>query len=215
MAQLFNCTRSGGGCITQSFSFAWRRCADPAEHGEHRHMIEYHHPGARRILELPVYRCTEEQYSKEQEDKFDGEVKYTQDLYRSHGGVTIPYLRKKDRDNFRTGWLSRNGCLWEFNQIVGWIRLYAWTGNIAAYSFFVRQRITKNMCHKQFSLDRGKYLEMRVFANQSNLMILEELKNRVHTNGQSPRMRRRYIDTGVLDVVGPYIDWLALTTPSY
>jgi hypothetical protein len=56
---------------------------------------------------------------------------------------------------------------------------------------------------------------MRVFANQSNLMILEELKNRVHTNGQSPRMRRRYIDTGVLDVVGPYIDWLALTTPSY
>jgi hypothetical protein len=31
----------------------------------------------------------------------------------------------------------------------------------------------------------------------------------------SPRMRRLYIDTGVLDVLGPHIDWLALTAPSF
>jgi hypothetical protein len=130
-------------------------------------MIEYHQSGARRILELPVYRCTEEQYYKEQENKFDAEVKYTQELYRSHGGA-IPYLTKKDRDDFRTYWLGRNGCPWEFNQIIGWIRLYAWTGNIAAYSFFVRQRITKNMCRKQFALD-GKFLEMRVFLTNLTL----------------------------------------------
>jgi hypothetical protein len=187
--------------------------ADPAErHGER--MIEYHQPGARRILELPIYRCTEDQFRKEQEDKFEAEVKYTQKLYRSLG-VTVPYIMKEGKEQFRFGWYTRNGCLWDFNQIVGWIRLYAWTGNIGAYSFFTHQIITKIMRNKQFDLDRGQFLEMRVFADQSSLMILEELKKRIHTVGQSPRMRRFYIDTGVLDALGPHIDWLALTTPSY
>jgi hypothetical protein len=71
------------------------------------------------------------------------------------------------------------------------------------------------MRQKQFDCDRGNFLEMRVYANQSNLMILEELKKRIHAIGESPRMRRFYIDTGVLDVIGPHIDWLALTTPSF
>jgi hypothetical protein len=56
---------------------------------------------------------------------------------------------------------------------------------------------------------------MPVFANQSNVMILEELKKRIHTTGTSPGMRRLYIDTGVLDVIGLHIDWLGLTTPSF
>jgi len=152
-------------------------------------MIEYHHSGARRILELPVYRCTEQQHYKEQKEKFEEEVKYIKQVYRSCG-ATIPYRLKADKEEFRNEWYKRNGCLWEFNQIVGWIRLYAWTGNIAAYLFFVRQRITKNMCRKRFSLDRGKFLEMRVYADQSNLMILEKLKKTIHATGESPRMRR-------------------------
>jgi hypothetical protein len=31
--------------------------------------LEYHQPGARRILEMPVYRCTDEQHYNEQEEK--------------------------------------------------------------------------------------------------------------------------------------------------
>ncbi len=176
-------------------------------------MINYHQPGARRILELPIYRCKEEQYYKEQEDKFEAEVNATQQSYRSCG-ATIPYITKTDKDQFKLDWYKRNVCIWDFNQIVGWIRLYAWTGNIAAYSFFVRQPITKIMRLKQFDWDRVKFLEMPVFGNQSNAMILKELKKRIHTTA-SHGMRRRYIDTGVLDVIGPHIDWLALTTPSF
>lgn len=86
-------------------------------------MINYHQPGARRILELPIYRCKEDQYYKEQEDKFEAEVNATQQSYRTCGA----------------------------------------------------------MRHKQFDWDRGKFLEMPVFANQSNVMILEELKKRIHT----------------------------------
>ena len=127
-------------------------------------------------------------------------MKYIKQVYR-FCGATIPYRLKADKEEFGNEWYKRNGCLWEFNQIVGWIRLYAWTGNIAAYLFFVRQRITKNMCRKRFSLDRGKFLEMRVYADQSNLMILEKLKKTIHATGESPRMWRLYIDTGVLEVV--------------
>lgn len=175
-------------------------------------MIEYHQPGARRILELPVYRCTDEQHHKEQKEKCEDAARFFKQSL---------HMLEKDPDTspeaeqFRREWYEREGCPWEFNQIVGWIRLYAWTGNIAAYSFSVRQRITKNMCRKQFVLD-GKFLEMRVVNDQSNLMILEKLKKTIHAETRErPRMQRLYIDTGVLDVVGPHIDWLALTTPSF
>jgi hypothetical protein len=62
--------------------------------------------------------------------------------------------------------------LWDFNQIVGWLRLYAWSGNIRAGLFFVREPITKIMREKTFDTRRGNFIEMYVFPKQSNEKIL-------------------------------------------
>ncbi len=182
--------------------------ATPAALRERQYMIEYHQPGARRILELPVYRCTEEQHYKEQEEKCEEAGSFVKQSLCMLGKDPVT---ASEAVQFRRDWYKREGCPWEFNQIVGWIRLYTWTGNIGAYSFFVRQKIARNMSRKQFVL-RGKFLEMRVYTDQSNPMILEKLKNTITAESrESPRMQRLYIDTGILDVIGPDIDWLALT----
>src|SRR5271165_3458901 len=165
-------------------------------------MIEYHQPGAQRILELPVYRCTEEQHYREQEAKFEMAARWVKESLRA---LNKDLDTAEDLQVFRTDWFKREGCPWDFNQIVGWIRLYTWTGNIAAYLFFVRERISKNMSRKRFVWERAKFLEMRVFEHESNAQILDNLKTKILSErNESTRLRRLYVDIGVLDVLNEH-----------
>ena len=174
-------------------------------------MINYHHPEAQRILELPIYRCTEEQHYSEQEARYESAAQWTKQSLQmlTH---KCPKFAAQEMEICRREWFRREAYPWDFNQIVGWIRLYAWTGNIAAYLFFVSGRIAKTMIRKRFIWKQEKFLEMRVFSNQSSTQILEKLKKRLsEESDDSSRVLRLYVDTGVLDVLGPHIDWVALT----
>jgi hypothetical protein len=111
-------------------------------------MIRYHHPEAQRIFELPIYRCTEEQHYKEQEASFELAAQWTKEALRILNKG--PEFDAEEMKRFRRDWFEREARPWDFNQIVGWIRLYAWRGNIAAYLFFVADR-RKIWCASGFS----------------------------------------------------------------
>ena len=89
---------------------------------------------------------------------------------------------------------------WDFNQIVGWIRLYAWPGNIRAYVFLVEERMIRIMRQKTFVTRRGNFIEIYVFPEQSNEEILANLKKNILAQAAAnSRLRRLYVDAGVLD----------------
>ena len=68
------------------------------------------------------------------------------------------------------------------------------------------------MVRKRFLTERAKFLEMRVFEGQSSSEIFGRLKQRIiEETRDSPRVRALRVDTGVLDVLGPQIDWVAIT----
>jgi hypothetical protein len=172
-------------------------------------MLSYHIPSSERFLELPVYRCTEDQHDKEQDEQFEFAAQYMRSAYHMLGKTPE---QEKDFDDFRQEWFRREGRPWDFNQIVGWIRLYTWPGNIRAYLFFVSERITKVMRRKRFITKRGNFIELRVFPEQSNEEILTNLKSTIlEAAAGNSRLRRLSVDTGILDVLGPYIDWISLT----
>ena len=99
-----------------------------------------------------------------------------------------------------------------FNQIVGWIRLYARRGNIVGYLFFVHGRVTKNKVSKRFLIQPGHFLEMRVFDHEPSVEIFRRLKQTIiEKSRDSRRLRGLHVDTGVLDVLGPLIDWAGIT----
>jgi hypothetical protein len=172
-------------------------------------MLPYHIPGSTRILELPIYRCTEEQHYAEQEDRYELAAEHVHAAYRALG--ERPEKEKVLADH-RNDWFRREGMPWDFNQIVGWIRLYTWTGNIRGYLFFASERITKVMRRKKFITKRGNFIKIRVFPEQSNEEILTTLKTTILAKvAEHTRLHRFYVDMGVLDVLGPHIDWIGLT----
>jgi hypothetical protein len=174
-------------------------------------MLSYHIPGSERILEIPIYRCTDEQHRDQEDKDFETAMKLPEVQFFL-GGRTPE--RVKIWQNYRESAYGRAVTLWDFNQIVGWIRLYTWPGNIRAYLFLTRERVTKVMRRKTFHTKRGNFIEMNVFPNQSNAEILEKIKESIlAVMAGHHRLRRFYVDMGVLDVLGPHIDWIALTKP--
>jgi hypothetical protein len=174
-------------------------------------MLSYHEPGSERILEIPIYRCSDEQHRKEEQERFESWIEPFEAGYYL-GGRTPE--RVKIWDEHRERSYSDMTTKWDFNEIVGWIRLYTWPGNIRAYLFFVKERITKVMRRKTFDTRRGNFIEMRTYPEQSNEEILVELRARILAGvAEHRRLRRLYVDLGVLDVLGPHIDWIGLTKP--
>src|SRR5262249_33459021 len=111
-------------------------------------MLPYHIPGTERILELPIYRCDAEQHRVEEQEKLEAWIKPLEAQWYL-GGKTPE--RVKLWEDYRQDMYRSKITVWDFNEIVGWIRLYAWPGNIRAYLFLVKERITKVMLHKSRS----------------------------------------------------------------
>jgi hypothetical protein len=173
-------------------------------------MYPYHHPGAQRILELPVYRCTEEQHYRDQKCRCDAAVQPIKQSLQTVPNIS-PERVAQELEDFRNSWLQREEYMWDFNEVVGWIRLYARAGSIGASLFVVNQRVSKSMVRKRFVWDSSNFLVMSVYENQSNSEIFRNLKELVIDESHSRFKGRRYIDIGVLDIIGPHLDWAALT----
>jgi hypothetical protein len=168
------------------------------------------HPEFQRIFELPIYTCTEKDHYKEQEASF--EIAAGQ-FMKPHLQILNkgPEFDAKQMENFRRNWFEREGRPWDFNRIVGWVRLYARKGNIVGYLFFVAGRTTKNMVRKRFLIQRGKFLEVRVSESESSAEIFERLRRTIiEKSRDSRKVRALHLDTDVLDVLGPFIDWAAM-----
>jgi hypothetical protein len=176
-------------------------------------MLSYHIPGGERILEIPIYRCTDEQHRDEEDRRFEEWIRLQEEQFFYLGGGRYPDRIKIWEDHRRKAY-GRAGALWDFNQIIGWIRLYTGPGHVRGYLFLTKERITKITRRKTFQTRRGSFIQFRVYPNQSNLEILARLKTAIHAAiADHRRLRRCCVDTGVLDVLGPHIDWLGLIRP--
>jgi hypothetical protein len=157
-----------------------------------------------RVLEIPIYRCTEEQHQKEEDERFEAWIEPLETAFYLDGRMPE---RVQRWENYRSELRSRMVIPWDFNEIIGWIRLYTWPGNIRAYLFSTRERITRVMRRKTFETRRANFIEMRVYPNETNHEILVGLKARILAGiTEHRRLHRAFVDTGVLDTLGPHID---------
>jgi hypothetical protein len=178
----------------------------------------YHHPRARRILELPVYRCTEEQYYREQNARYEAEAQSLgQQFMRRMPDIDDPVMRTRHlqyMEAFKNDWFTRHEHPWDFNQVVAWIRLYARTDGIGASLFLIPyKRMPKDIGggrRRGFKWDSNNFLDMWVSDNHSSTDIFDEIRELLVTTARQ-RFKGWYIDMGVLDVLGPHLNWVALT----
>jgi hypothetical protein len=172
-------------------------------------MLQHHIPEAERILEIPLYRCTQEQHWAEEERDFEARIAAPEVAFLAGG-------RTEERvtiwENYRAESHGSVVTLYDFNQIVGWIRLYAWPGKVRAYLFMPRERVSKALRCKTFETRRGNFVEFCVFPDNSNKEIFVKLKTRILAEvANHSRTRGLHVDLGVLNILGPHIDWVGLT----
>lgn len=152
------------------------------------------------FFEIPIYSMSEEDYYKRTENALQKEIK--------------KYNLTKDNPNYEdvTDILKRQICReWEFNQIIGYLKLYRLNSKIYADFWKIdKKRMILKLDNKVFryqcsSPDWDIDLEKLTTSKSIFEKLMKELPN-----DRKKLYKKYYIDLSILKEVGPHINWIEL-----
>jgi len=159
------------------------------------------------FFDVHVYRLTKEKYESDQrafiqrEMSADGDCN-VQEMYRCHPDV------KRQTENHL--WKSYGGS-WLFNEIVGFIRLFFLSEQIRGEYFHVEAKKVVRTRRKIFGpLGIEITAPRRIPKKSSNQEIFGHVRNYLSCAQNEGELKKYYIDTSVLEYIGPHLDWNAL-----
>lgn len=159
------------------------------------------------FFDVPVYRLGRESYYKQRKEKIDKDIRenfilgeFEKSFYERN-----PAQLETVRDHLAK---SYGGC-WEFNEIVGYIKLYFLGSQIRGEYFGVKAKKimksrTKNFEWKTFKLAP----EISIDANASSKEIFEAVE--AYIEDCKRELKGRFCDTRILKTLAPFVDWRAL-----
>lgn len=158
------------------------------------------------IFDLPVYRCSKERHEKEMDEAMQNHLRSCfdeQGLTHLADPETVTRITAHANHSF--------GGPWQFNEIVGWVRLFPESFGIGAHVWFTEgKRLTRKM-RKRFHLRTSSnslwthfhppFENVEIYSGV--LQALKELTKRSPVKG-------RVLDLSVFYRIGPYVDWSRL-----
>ncbi|WP_179022420.1 hypothetical protein [Winogradskyella forsetii] len=162
------------------------------------------------FYEIPIYRCTPERHFLELgelENKIVNEI----------GILSIDY--PENFEQIKDSRYARNSYPFDYNEIIGWIKLYILGNQIRGEYYFEvdtkdrqkeKKRLDKGIRKKRFE-NFGKAFEISIKNATDNEQISKKLKNELIDlqNNEKP-FKGRFIDTRQLDNITEFIDWQGL-----
>jgi hypothetical protein len=122
-----------------------------------------------------------------------------------HRETSEAYIAAEDR-------LQRTyGGPWNFNQAIGWIRLYAAGSHVGGHLWWVdAKRPQRNMRNKMFRLMTPSNILPTFFtpAHSSDEIYRETLKAIKNLSRES--LKGRYVDLEAFENIGPFVNWQEL-----
>ncbi|MGA2071562.1 MAG: hypothetical protein ABSG97_09455 [Sedimentisphaerales bacterium] len=164
------------------------------------------------FCDVPIYRITKSKYNEELN-------KYTDRFYEHPKLPTQEEIKAFYADNpkyeaIQKIMLEREyGGRWRFNEIVGHIRLFFLGYQIRGELWLVNVKRFVKSRRKTFFHQPGFRPEVNISISSSNQEIFDciiKLLNRVR-----PRFKGRFIDSSIIEQIGPYIDWNSLLHKNY
>lgn len=155
------------------------------------------------IFDIPVYRKTHEEFNAEINRELAKRVERI---------VSCDPQRRppngKTRQRLHHAVIAESGGPWQFNQIVGWLRLFVEGGKIGCHPWWIdAKRLNRKMRHKRLYLKtKSDVLGIRL-RNESSNEIYDILLKRLTKEAAEPPYKKRYVDLDVFRRVGPFIDW--------
>jgi len=158
------------------------------------------------IFDVPIYRKSKYDFNAEINAEFSKHVEWMISSDPHHRPLNSETeIRIKDS----IGRLY--GDPWQFNQIIGWLRLFAEGYTIGGHLWWVdAQRLNRKMPNKRLKLTTySDVLHVR-FSNESSTEIFNKVCERLTAMKKESKYKKRYIDLDVFCRVGPFTDWRAL-----
>ena len=154
-------------------------------------------------MDVPIYRCPKEKFN----DRYDNDLKKHYEMIWPQG---LKDISKNILENVEQSFWERYGTPWQFNQIVGWLRLFTTGAQIRGDLWELRgKRFVRNPKHKQYYL-RGKAFELTCYASQTSKEILDCLKAELKAQNETIRGGKLVVDLEVFDNLSNHIDWHSL-----
>lgn len=157
------------------------------------------------FLDLPVYRICEESYLAELDRKF---FKEPRERWLLIAGKPQP----RESEEFYQNHIYEKYGPWQFNEIVGYIRLYFRGSQILGAYFSAEKKRTLLTRKKTFTYRTHKLAyEQQIWPTDQNdnRKIWEEIQSYVERCKRELK-KGRVIDTSQLETIGPHVDWVAL-----
>jgi len=155
------------------------------------------------IFDIPVYRKTHEEFNTE----------INRELAKRVERIVScdPQRRPLNRETYgrqKDAVIAESGGPWQFNQIVGWLRLFAEGDKIGCHLWWVNaKRLNRRMQKKRFQLQTFSDVLGGGCRNKYSNEIYDILLKRLIEEAAEPQYKKRYIDLNVFRRVGPFIDW--------
>lgn len=142
----------------------------------------------RRLLEIPVYRVSRDQWANERQEELTrwGELTTrVQTLLLDHYGE------------------------FAYNQIIGWVQVVraGSAGHIKAYYFRISNKRIRRRFRQQKFTEQGKVLDCHFDGRNSSTEIMQELRAALMREARKGgRLRGRYLDLEIFDSLVPALN---------
>lgn len=160
------------------------------------------------FIDIPVYRLEKDKYYSQRDayveinlyGKNPEEIKKNKEFYMNNSD-----LERASRKRL----LNSYGGPWDFNEIVGYIKLFFFGNQIRGELWqvdrkrFIRTR--KKIIH--FKSHKVVY-ELTIPENSSSNEIFDIIS--AYLNNAKKKLKNRYMDTRHFELIGPYINWNSL-----
>jgi hypothetical protein len=155
------------------------------------------------FLDVPVYRLEREKYYSERTEFVDKTMYPDEDArkhYESHYDSKVRF-----QDHLET---SFGGC-WEYNEIIGYIRLHFLGSQIRGEYFAVNAKRIIRTRKKIFTYRTHKLApEESISFLTSSAEIADAISRYIETC--ATELPNRYVDRSVFDAVARHVDWLGM-----
>ncbi len=170
------------------------------------------------IFEIPIYRVSPEKYAEETNKLLQKQTQPDKAWHIDSGlweSISDDEKRKWQNRWERSFYQSFEGRNWQYNDLVGFIGLFAGKLQIKAeYWFIDAKRVSRGLTKRRF-VYRDKLFEVWVQEDNSSQIIQGKIRSELTGLGSHFRLKNRYIDLEAFDNVASYINWRLITVENH
>lgn len=164
------------------------------------------------IFDVPIYRTAKASYNEDQKSYIDECLYDYYDYPEPIRSEVVAFHRDNPNSKYRDidYYWRQYGGPWQFNDIIGYIRLYLDGYQVQGELWYVDvKRVVRKPRHKLLLCkNTGFGIPVDIPPQSSSGEIFDLIIE--YLDSVRSRFKKRFIDSSLLETIGPYVDWKSL-----